>query len=116
METTVMSTAAAKTAPNATPEPALPPLSQAFQDFQDSHGFVPLEVTGTVPADLRGTLYRNGPALFSNFGHRYHHWFDGDGSLSAVRFDGGRVDGAVRVLDTPHLVEERRAGKPLYQN
>jgi hypothetical protein len=39
MEATVMSTTAAKITPTA-PEPELPPLSQAFQDFRDSHGFV----------------------------------------------------------------------------
>jgi all-trans-8'-apo-beta-carotenal 15,15'-oxygenase len=88
-----------------------------FRDLTREHGFTPLEVEGTLPEGLRGTLYRNGPGLFSAFGRRYGHWFDGDGALSAVRFDGaGNAHGAVRLVSTPGLVEERRRKKPHYGN
>jgi all-trans-8'-apo-beta-carotenal 15,15'-oxygenase len=71
-------------------------------------------VEGTLPASLDGTLYRNGPGLFGVAGERYPHWFDGDGAVSAVRLEGGRARGAVRLVQTDGLTRERRAGKRLF--
>jgi all-trans-8'-apo-beta-carotenal 15,15'-oxygenase len=79
------------------------------------HGLTPLRTTGRWPAELRGTLYRNGPGLFVNQGHRYRHWFDGDGLVTALRLDGtGAAAGAVKLLDTPGLVRERQRGAAYY--
>ncbi len=90
---------------------------RAFRDLPRQHGFEPLTVEGTLPEGLRGTLYRNGPSLFSTFGRRYGHWFDGDGAVSAVRFDGaGGATGAVRIVEGPELLEERRRGRAWYGN
>jgi all-trans-8'-apo-beta-carotenal 15,15'-oxygenase len=91
-----------------------PGWSKAFQDLPREHGFEPLRVEGTLPEDLQGTLYRVGPGLFSGFGKRYEHWFDGDGTVSAVRFGGGGAQGAARVIETEHRVRERRAGRMKY--
>src|SRR5262245_61994751 len=85
----------------------------AFTDLTAEHGFEPMRVDGALPEGLAGTLYRNGPALFSSFGARYRHWFDGDGALAAVRFGGGRADGAARIITTRGLAEERRRGRAL---
>ena len=87
--------------------------SRLFDDLPREHGFEPLQVEGAIPPDLRGTLYRNGPGLFSSHGTRYGHLFDGDGAVSAVRF-GDDVRGAVRIVETPTLVEERRRGRMIY--
>jgi all-trans-8'-apo-beta-carotenal 15,15'-oxygenase len=67
---------------------------EAFRDLSREHGFEPLRIEGQIPAQLSGTLYRNGPALFENFGRRYEHWFDGDGAVGAVRLSGGKAEGA----------------------
>jgi carotenoid cleavage dioxygenase-like enzyme len=85
-----------------------------FDDLPREHGYEPLRVEGSLPDDLRGTLYRCGPALFSRAGHPYRHTFDGDGAVTAVRFAGGVAHGAVRIVDTPGLVEERAAGRALH--
>lgn len=49
--------------------PASPPdgpvLEAIFGGLQREHDFVPLRVGGRLPADLRGTLYRNGAAVFT---------------------------------------------------
>ncbi|MCC7534618.1 MAG: carotenoid oxygenase family protein [Deltaproteobacteria bacterium] len=89
-------------------------LGRAFQTLGREHGFEPLTTEGTIPKELRGTFYRNGPALYELFGRPYVHYFDGDGAISAFRFRDGRVEGAVRVTETPDLTEERRAGRALY--
>src|SRR5829696_8528982 len=83
----------------------------AFRDLPREHPFEPLSVTGSIPSELRGTLYRSGPSLFSAQGQSYHHWFDGDGAVSAVRFANGEAAGAVRLVPSEGLLAERRAKK-----
>lgn len=91
-----------------------PGWRRAFADLEWEHGFVPLETQGQVPEDFRGVLYRNGPARFSRFGRRYGHLFDGDGAVSAIRWGGGRAEGAVRLVETRGWKREQAAGRPLY--
>jgi carotenoid cleavage dioxygenase-like enzyme len=86
----------------------------AFRDLPREHGFEPLRLEGELPPDLRGTLYRNGPSLFSSHGEPYRHWFDGDGAVSAVRFSREGAQGAVRVVQSAGLIEERAAGRRLH--
>ena len=84
------------------------------QDLGREHGFEPLVVEGSLPANLRGTLYRNGPGQFGQFGVRYSHPFEGDGHTTAVRIEGGKAMGASKIHATAGLLEERAAGKILY--
>lgn len=84
------------------------------QDLGREHGFEPLVVEGTLPASLRGTLYRNGPGQFGQFGTRYSHPFEGDGQTTAIRIADGKAQGAARIHATAGLREERAAGKLLY--
>ncbi len=84
------------------------------RDLGRQHGFEPLDVEGTLPDTLRGTLYRNGPVQFGQFGTRYSHPFEGDGGITAIRLEGGKATGASVVHATRGLVEERAAGKLLY--
>ena len=60
----------------------------------------------SVPEALRGTFYRNGPAVHERFGMRYQHLFDGDGMVQAFRFDGGDITHRARVVMTPKLARE----------
>ena len=66
-------------------------------------------VHGRPPADLRGTLYRNGPGKFSRGGTRTH-WFDGDGLVRAFRIGDGRATLAGKFVDTPKRRLEAEAG------
>ncbi|HEY3801516.1 MAG TPA: carotenoid oxygenase family protein [Kofleriaceae bacterium] len=84
------------------------------EDLPREHAFEPLEIEGRLPAELAGTLFRNGPGQFGMFGKRYGHPFEGDGAVTAVRFGGGKVLGASRITQSRGLVEERAAGKALY--
>jgi all-trans-8'-apo-beta-carotenal 15,15'-oxygenase len=43
-------------------------------------------VEGTIPADLVGTLFRNGPGRFERGGARYAHMLDGDGLVTRFSF------------------------------
>lgn len=50
-----------------------------------------LKIEGRIPAGLRGVYYRNGPGLMARGDERYRHWFDGDGFVQSLRFEGGAV-------------------------
>lgn len=74
------------------------------------HGFVPLEVDGKIPRGFEGTMFRNGPGLFAHGEHRYQHWFDGDGLVTALRVRDGKAEGAARIVESSGLREERARG------
>ncbi|HEY4243657.1 MAG TPA: carotenoid oxygenase family protein [Kofleriaceae bacterium] len=84
------------------------------RDLPREHGFEPLRVEGALPPALRGTLFRNGPGLFGQFGQRYSHPFEGDGQCTAIRITDGQALGASRITASTGLVEERAAGTLLY--
>jgi all-trans-8'-apo-beta-carotenal 15,15'-oxygenase len=89
-------------------------LGAAFHDLPREHGFEACEIEGRIPEELCGTLYRNGPGIFSLFGHDYVNWLDGDGVVSAFRFEHGVAQAAARVTITPELAEERAKGEAIY--
>ena len=48
----------------------------AFSEIPESYGPVEISFDKALPADLKGTLYRNGPARMSRGSTAYKHWFD----------------------------------------
>lgn len=71
-----------------------------------------LPVTGEIPADLAGTLYRNGPnPQFAPRGP--YHWFSGDGMVHAFRIANGRVSYRNRWVHTPKWALEHTEGEGL---
>ena len=70
-------------------------------------------VEGTLPAGLRGTLYRNGPGLFDRGGRRRRALLDGDGLVQMFRF-GESAAYRVRFVRTQKFVDEERAGRFAY--
>ncbi|HYD81975.1 MAG TPA: carotenoid oxygenase family protein [Paucimonas sp.] len=71
-------------------------------------------IEGRLPAALRGTLYRNGPARMRLGDTAYAHWFDGDGMVQAFRLADGKASHRGVLLRTPKLAEEEAAGRFLY--
>jgi len=67
-------------------------------------------VHGRAPADLTGTLFRNGPGKFRRPGGSATHWFDGDGLMRAFRIDEGQVTLDARFADTPKRRWESEIG------
>ena len=68
-------------------------VSTEFEDVQ-------LEVDGTVPPWLDGTLLRNGPGKFEAGETRVNHWFDGLAMLRRYAFADGTVRYSNRFLRT----------------
>jgi carotenoid cleavage dioxygenase-like enzyme len=55
---------------------------------------------GKAPADLKGTLFRNGPAKFRRPGGSVGHWFDGDGMVRKFQVADGQARMSARFVDT----------------
>jgi all-trans-8'-apo-beta-carotenal 15,15'-oxygenase len=75
---------------------------------------VDLEVEGTLPSEVKGTLYRIGPARFEVGGDRYRHWFDGDGMVHAIHLGGGRASYRSRFVATSAKQTEDSAGRRVF--
>ncbi|UAL11080.1 carotenoid oxygenase family protein [Caulobacter segnis] len=55
---------------------------------------------GRAPAELTGTLFRNGPAKFRRPGGAVGHWFDGDGMVRKFQIADGQARMSARFVDT----------------
>ena len=87
---------------------AIPAWVSAFETPEEVNTPV-ADVEGRVPDGLAGTLYRVGPAKLD----LAHHLFDGDGMVSAVRFQpGGEVHCATRFVRTRKYLAEQGASQP----
>lgn len=71
-------------------------------------------ISGAIPAGLRGSLYRNGPARLERGGQPVGHWFDGDGAILGVHFANAGASGVYRYVQTAGYQAEAEAGKLLF--
>jgi carotenoid cleavage dioxygenase-like enzyme len=80
--------------------------SQAVEVTEQS-----LDVRGTLPDWLRGTLLRNGPALFEVGAEQFRHWFDGLGMLHRFSFAGSDVTYSSRFLRSKAYADAGSKGR-----
>lgn len=73
-----------------------------------------LEITGEIPRDLRGTLYRIGPNPQFEPRDPNYHWFLGDGMVHAFHVEDGKVGYRNRYVRTPKFELERQEGRSLF--
>lgn len=91
--------------------------SKAIAQPASEFDLTPLSIiAGKIPADLRGTLYRNGPARLSRGEKRVGHWFDGDGAILGVHFTDTGAAGVYRYVQTEGYLDEQQAGKFIFPN
>src|SRR5882724_10685132 len=83
-----------------TVHPALQPATEVPEE-------IALEVTGHLPQELRGTLYRNGPGRWEAGGFVAQHAFDGDGLVSKFVIDQGQVRFRSRYVRTSKYLSEQ---------
>ncbi len=72
-------------------------------------------VSGSLPEQLSGTLYKNGPGRLERSGQWVHHPFDGDGMITAVKIKNGKITFSNRFVQTEAWKEEEKAGKFIYR-
>jgi len=105
------------------PETLSPPSAYDRADWGSAFRNVDTELTavavtpqrGTLPPELQGTLYRNGPGRLERGGRWVHHPFDGDGMVTALRFEAGTAHLTNRFVRTQGWLEEETAGRMLYR-
>tara|TARA_Y100001968_G_scaffold58339_1_gene49361 strand:+ start:773 stop:2266 length:1494 start_codon:yes stop_codon:yes gene_type:complete len=72
-------------------------------------------VKGSIPNQISGTFYRNGPGRLERGGQWVHHPFDGDGMIAAFQFKNGKVTLTNRFVRTKEWKEEEDCQKFLYR-
>lgn len=73
-----------------------------------------LAVSGRIPGELSGTLYRVGPNPHYPPRDDNYHWFAGDGMVHAFHIDDGKVSYGNRWARTPKWQLEHDAGQALF--
>lgn len=71
-------------------------------------------ISGRLPRDLGGVLFRVGPGQFERGGERLGHWFDGDGMVQRFAISDGRVRHRGRFVATEKRRAESAAGRFIY--
>ncbi|WP_270937749.1 carotenoid oxygenase family protein [Falsiroseomonas oryzae] len=82
-----------------------------FAPIHAEHDIAELKVSGALPRDLCGTLFRNGPN--PQFDEAGVHWFFGDGMVHAFTLSDGRAAYRNRWVRTHKWRAEHAAGRPL---
>ncbi len=91
--------------------------SKAIAQPATEFDLTPLSIiAGEIPSDLRGTLYRNGPARLSRGKQQVGHWFDGDGAILGVHFTDAGVSGVYRYVQTQGYLAEQSKDAFIYPN
>ncbi len=103
----------AQSVPAASAKPGMPDWHLGYRSAP-ANGFDPAAMKlafGKPPADLNGSLYRNGPAQMQ-YGDDYaSHWFDGDGLIHRIAIEDGQAVHQARFAETKKRREEQAAGK-----
>jgi len=92
-----------------------PPHALGFRSLDPDRTFraADLDVSGSLPDWLDGTLLRNGPGLFAAGDREFTHWFDGLALLRRfrIRGDENAVSAGVRYLDSEEFRAVRERGR-----
>lgn len=76
--------------------------------------FKKLQVRGTVPRWLEGTLFRNGPVLYQLNDQYPVHWFDGLGMLHAFNINNGNIFYTNKFIHSTAYNNVIKGGSPHY--
>lgn len=97
-----------------TPFPKSPTFSTIDEPFRFEGELFDLEVEGEVPKELDGTFYRVGPDQQFPPKMGDANPFNGDGIVTAFRFNNGHVDMQHKYVRTDRFKAERAARKGLF--
>src|SRR3712207_6797616 len=93
---------------------AAPGYTKGFESLEEEIVVDSLPVTGELPAWLKGSLLRTGPAKFEAGEQRLRHWFDGLAMLHRFTFGDGRVAYGNRFIEGKTERAMRREGRIAY--
>ena len=88
------------------------PWTVGYQSLdQDRIACEAVPLSSPLPAGLRGTLFRNGPARHERGGQRYGHRWDGDGMLQQFQFTDRGVSHIGQYIHTEKYNAETAKGR-----
>jgi all-trans-8'-apo-beta-carotenal 15,15'-oxygenase len=85
-----------------------------FANIADDFAPQELNIEGTIPSDLNGVFYRNGPAKHERNEQRYQHLFEGDGMLQRFNINNGKISHFGKFINTPKYQKEQQAQGFIY--
>ncbi len=88
---------------------------KGYQSQPQEYDYPITSIQGTIPSELQGTLFRNGPGLLDINGIPIRHPFDGDGMISAISFNNGTAHFRSAFVKTEGYLAEQKTGKILYR-
>ena len=91
------------------------PWSAGFRSLEQEHDYRLDEIDGQVPSWLRGLLFHNGSGRNELAGQWFAHWFDGDGMITAVRFDDQGIGFRNRYVATDNYKDETTAQRIMHR-
>ncbi|MGH4001782.1 MAG: carotenoid oxygenase family protein [Pseudonocardiaceae bacterium] len=94
--------------------PSTATFTAGFTSLDAETDVAALPITGRIPGWLRGTLLRNGPALFDTSRRSFRHWFDGQAMLHRFGIADQTVSYRNRILDTAASRAVRERGRIAY--
>jgi carotenoid cleavage dioxygenase-like enzyme len=94
--------------------PAIAGARHGFDSLDRETHLDALPVGGRLPAWLRGSLLRTGPAKWEVSGRQMNHWFDGLAMLHRFSFADGEVSYANRFLESRAYRAARDRGEIAY--
>jgi beta,beta-carotene 9',10'-dioxygenase len=90
------------------------PPTLGFRTLESELSADELELAGTLPPWLAGSLLRTGPAKFEVGAQQMRHWFDGLAMLHRFTIAGGRVSYGSRFLESRSYRRARETGHMAY--
>ncbi|MEM7017926.1 MAG: carotenoid oxygenase family protein, partial [Pseudomonadota bacterium] len=99
------------TNPNTQPVSEIPTCHAGHEPLNEELSYWVDDIEGTLPKNLTGTFFRNGPGRLKVGNDQFGHWFDGDGMLCAFSFVNGKVHFKNRYVRTPKYVKESETGR-----
>ena len=70
-----------------------------------------IDVSGSIPSDLEGSLYRNGPSLFERNGFKKNHLLDGEGYITKLSIENSTATLKGSYVQTDKFIKESKAQK-----
>ncbi len=90
-------------------------VTRAFRAVTEEFDVELHSLSGQLPRELNGVLYRNGPGTLVAGETRYQHPFDGDGMVTRFEFRDGTCRYRNRYVTTRERSRELAAGRMLYR-
>ncbi|KGJ95707.1 carotenoid oxygenase family protein [Thalassotalea sp. ND16A] len=85
-----------------------------FANVEQNFAPQALTIEGSIPSDLNGTFYRNGPGKHERAEQRYQHLFEGDGMLQSFHIENAKIHHQGKFINTPKFQQEQQAQRFLY--